>query len=53
MQGDWAEVSRLSHRNYSDENSLGALRPFEGPQGKARPSTAFSPEPVEGSGRAG
>jgi hypothetical protein len=32
------------------ENFLGALRSIEGPQDKA-PSTAFSPELVEGSGR--
>ena len=30
MQEDWAEVSRLAHGNYSDENSLGALRQSSG-----------------------
>jgi predicted GIY-YIG superfamily endonuclease len=46
MQGDWAEVSRLAHRNYSKLlRSPSTLRGASG-----GPSTAFSPEPVEGHG---
>ena len=39
MQGDWAEVSRLAHRNDSDENSLGALRQSSGRTVKNRTET--------------
>jgi len=39
MQGDWAEVSRLAHGNYSDENSLGALRQSSGRTVKNRTET--------------
>lgn len=39
MRGDWNEISRLAHRNYSDENSLGALRQSSGRTVKNRTET--------------
>jgi Predicted endonuclease containing a URI domain len=39
MRRDWSEISQLAHRNYSDENSLGALRLSSGRTVKNRTET--------------